>query len=673
MRKHMLVIIVFIILSIISIFLIFQVNTNYDLTIYLPDDSMTSEGLNILEDEFGSHTAIEVMLDGESMDSALALKSLLSDIDHVEQVVWLDDYIDLNTTPMAYIPESLLSNFYIDDHMLFTIILDLDTYDVDVDQVIIDIREVLDQHIYALRGDTIIEMENRLIASKEMINIMLIIVPIIIVLLIITSKSYFDPIIAIISLGVAVLLNVGSNAFLPNISFITKTLALALQLALSIDYTLFYLHRYHEERDEHDRLSATKIALKRTFPAITASALTTIAGFLALLLMQYKIGLDIGLVLTKGIFLSYLTTLLLVPVITLYLDKYIMKFKHKTLILVPKKLFKHFKKFMIVIAVMFIGVIIFGLYFQSQTTYTYGTNQDLDPSDQTYIDQEAISDVFGNYQQMVILIPNDMIAKEVSLAQALYQNDSVLSVDTLVTQVDPQIDCSYIDPNIVGAYVGTNYTKMIVKTTVTEENDEMYQFYDDIKNMVSTYYDDYYILGFAASASEIKDIVTSDTLLITIVSIIGIFIILSLTFKNFIVPIGLILIIESAIWVNIGLLAIMDINTIFIGYLVVMSIQLGATIDYAVLLSSRYIEYRRTHQKIESLNMAYHKSLVTVVISAFILSLAGFTEGLFSNIETIKDIGFLLGKGSLISLLFTIIFLPLILYVLDRFINKKIQ
>ncbi len=671
MKKHILIFVFFFIITIISAILIGQVKTNYDLSIYLPENSKTSQGLEIFETEFGTHTMIQVMLEDVETADVITAKSILSDIDHVEEVLWLDDYVDLNTVPINFIPEETLSNFYVDQNALITVVLDVDTYSILIDQVREDIETNLNDYMISLRGDALIEMANRNIASHETFKIMVIIVPIVLLILFVTSKSWFDPVIALISLGIAVVLNLGTNALLPNISFITQTLALALQLALSIDYTLFFLHRYHEERRKLSPTEAMHQAYKKTLPAITASALTTIAGFLALLMMQYKIGFDIGIVMSKGIILSYIVVLTLIPLVTLYTDKILIKWQHKPLLVTPKSLLRYIFKLKYVLIILFIGLIVFGVYYQSKATYTYGQNQSISEESDVAIDQENIGQYFEQYKQMIILVPNNQIQNEIALVTALQTNQHIKSIDTLITHVDPMISRDLLDPVLVRSYVGESYTRIILNTDILIENGEMYQFADNIDQMISSIYgNEYYVIGFASTASEIEDITTSDHLKVMIISMIAIFVILAVTFRNPIIPLCLILVIESAIWVNVGLLYLTDIKTLYIGYLVVMSIQLGATIDYAVLLTTRYLEHRKSLNKNEAIKKAYNHTLITILVSALILTAAGFTEGLFSNIDAIKDIGYLLGKGTLISLLFTMIFVPVLLVLLDKLFMK---
>ncbi|QWB95372.1 MMPL family transporter [Mycoplasmatota bacterium] len=659
----------FAVLTIISIFLIFRVDTNYDLTLYLPEDSKTQEGLTIMEEEFGQSTYIELMIDDVDVNDVLNIKTSLYAIDHVISVVWLDDYVDLETIPISYVGEEYLSSFYVDNKALLTIVLDFDTYSIEIDQVVEDIDQAMSSYDIYLRGDSIYEMENRDLASHEMFKIILVIVPIVLLILFITSKSYFDPVIALISLGVAIVINLGTNIFLDDISFITKTMALALQMALSIDYTLFFIHRYHEERKVLPSEQAVKVAFKKTLPAITASALTTIAGFLALLFMRYRIGMDIGLVLSKGILLSYLTTLTLVSVITLTFDKILIKWQHARLIKVPDQLLHLLQKIRIPLLITLIILILGSFYFQNKTTYLYGANQTFNEDSEIMIDASRIDQTFDTYNQMVILIPNDQIAHEIALVQSLNEQTHVLGIETLVTIVDPNIDRSFIDPMILQQFVGNQYTRVIIQTDILEENEEMYLFVDDLNRIVSDIYEnDYYILGLASTASEIEDIVTADSLKIMLISMIAIFIILTITFKNPIIPIMLILLIETAIMINVSILYLTDVTTIYIGYLVVMSIQLGATIDYAVLLSTRYLENRKHAQPVDAMQTSYRHTLMTMFVSAIILTVAGFAEGLLSNISTVKEIGYLLGKGSLISLFLTMIFLPNLLLFFDKII-----
>jgi uncharacterized protein len=672
MRKRLYILIVISLLTVVCAFLIPRVATNYDLTQYLPKDSNTIQGLEVLEDEFGVHSFIEMQLNDIDVSEVLIIKSQVLNIEHIEKVIWLDDYVDLNLVPIDFIDESILSNFYIDDSALLQISINLDNYDVDIENVIDDIRLVASNYDYAFRGEAIKNIENRVIADQEVLKIMLLIVPIVIIILLFASKSWIEPVILLISLGVAVVLNLGTNIFLPDVSFITKTMALALQLALSLDYGLFLVHRYYEERETTDSPQlAIRNAFKRSFPSITASALTTIAGFLSILFMTYTIGFDIGIVLSKGILLSYLTTLILTPILILFMYKLIDKTKHKPLIRSSKKFIGVIAKFKFPLLILFIALTIGSIILSNKTEYIYGNNTSFGSDRQITLDEQMISDTFGSYQQIVILVPNGDITKEVMLATDLSNNVNITSVSTLVTTVDPNIPRDFLPDDVKNEFIGQNYTRFIVNTTIREENESLFEFQDDLEDMVSSQYEDYYMVGMHQATSDIKDLISSDRLMITFLSMIAIFIILLITFKSFIIPLILVLLIQSAIWMNLSVLFLQGISTIYIGYLVVMAIQLGATIDYAVLLTNRYVNYRKSFEPLEAIDRSYQKSFITIMISAFVLAIAGFIEGVFSDISSVQEIGFLLGKGTLISFIYVLIFLPILLLILDKILYLK--
>ena len=667
MLKRLIILFLVVLLTIIFSILIPSVKTNYDLTTYLPENSKTRDGIETLEDEFGVHSLIELQLNNVDMNEVIAIKMFLSEIEHVEQIIWLDNYVDLSLVPLSMIDDSIKNAFYVDQKALLQISIGLDAYDLEIESVIEEIKEEIRGFDYALRGEALINIENRHIANQEVIKIMLLILPIVVLIMVIASKSWIEPVILLISIGVAVLINLGTNIFLPNVSYITQTMALALQLALSLDYGLFLIHRFYEEKEKTDDLNeAIHLSFKHAFPSITASALTTIAGFLSLLFMNYRIGFDIGIVLSKGILLSYLSTMILTPILIYFMYPLIAKTMHKHFLSPFKSYIKHISRIKYVIVGLFVIVTIAGIYFSNQTKYLYGNNTSFDEDRTIMKDNQEISDTFGAYQSMVILVPNNEIQSEIDLSTDLIADPNIIDLKTLVTVADPNIPRSLLPESLVREFVGDNYTKIVIKTNILEENESLYAFSDHLNQNLKIYYDDYHIVGMPESTAEIKDLVTQDRLMITFLSLLAIFIILCITFRSFLIPIILVLVIQSAIWFNLSILYIQDTKTIFIGYLVVMAIQLGATIDYAVLMTHRYIEKRKTHHIFDAMDFSFKKSFITITISAFVLSIAGFIEGIFSNISAVKDIGFLLGKGALISYLFVLIALPALLMTLDK-------
>lgn len=650
-----------------------KTTTNYDMTIYLPGDSGTKQGLEIIKNEFSEESSIQILVMDVTADQLIPLMDSIDLVTHVKNVIWLDDYVDLSIVPIEFIDAQTLAPFYQESDALITIVFDTDAYDKTLESSIDDIKDILSDYEIHLRGDVLINTQARNVAKDEVLNIMYLIIPVILIILLLASHAWIEPLLVLITLGIAVLFNVLTNGLLENVSFITQTMALALQLALSIDYALFMIHRFYEEREMNNAHDAANLARKLTFKSITASALTTIAGFTALFFMRYQIGLDIGLVLSKGIIFSYLSTIILLPVLLVWFDPLIQKTKHGMLIPSFKKFFKLQYKVRYALFFILLASIGLGAYFQNNVTYLYGSSSLGNPDSTLIMDQNLIRDRFGYHNQLVVLIPNETVNQEVLLAESLAANPLITNVQALVTSVDPNIPREFLPSTLLDQFVGINYSRIIITTSLYEENDDLYTFVEDLNDMIKAQYDEFYIVGNASALDDIRTSILDQNLIITLLTVIAVGVIVGIIFKSFTIPILLVGIIQGAVWINLSILYFMSTEVIYIGYLVVMSIQLGATIDYAVLLTNRYLEERKLLPKEEAMLEAYSKSSISILISGTILTIAGFTEGLFSNIESVTDIGLLLGKGALISSSMIFLFLPTALVLLDKLITRAHQ
>ena len=646
-------------------------NVNYDMTIYLPDDAQSKIGMDILVDEFGESSMIQVMIEDISVSDVLLKQTELSSINHVVEIIWLDDYVDLNSVPIEFVPRDVLASFYVDGDALLTIVFDQDVYDRDLETSITEIKTLLDDYTIHIRGEILANIEARNLAANEIVKVMFLIVPVVILLLLVSSHAWFEPLLILITLGIAIVFNLITNGLLPHVSFITQTMSLALQLALSIDYALFMIHRYYEERETSESHEAAKQAIMHSIKPITISALTTIAGFAALSFMKYSIGLDMALVLSKGIIFSYLGTMIILPILLIWFDRMLIKTKHRVFFPDFKLLAKFQYKARYVLVVIFILLLGAGFYIQQNASYLFGTSDLSESTSEINIDLNIINDTFGPNHQLVILVPNETVDQEVTLVSALMSLDHVLSVNTLVTQVDPMVPRNLLPTELVQYYVGESYTRMIVQTDLYLENDALYQFSSDLHQVIADTYDESYIVGQAAALSDIKDSIESQGSWIMLLTVFAVGLIVGLIFKSWKIPLILVSVILTAIWINISILAVTNISIVYIGYLIVMSIQLGATIDYAVLLTHRYLEERKTKDQHQAIYQAFTKSSISIIISGMILTVAGLVEGIFSEIEAITQIGLLLGKGAFLSLVTILLFLPVILLILDRFIVPK--
>lgn len=658
------------VLIVFSAFLLPNVNTNYDMTEYLSEDSMTQEGMDVLDDSFGNHATIQVMVEDISLYRALGNKYMLEDIDGVMDVVWLDDVIDLSTIATA--DPMTVGAYYQNNIALYTVVFYEDSYGLTIEDSIQEIETLFAGFTVSMRGDALDNIESREIAEGEVIALMLIILPIAVIILVIASKSWFEPVLILLALGVAVLLNMATNALLPHVSFITLTIAAALQLAISLDYSLFLIHRYDEYKTAGYSVHvAMQKALKKVFPTITASALTTIVGFLALLFMQFKIGFDIGIVLSKGIVFSYLSVIFLLPVLIIIFSGTLERMRHKAFFFNVAFLTKPLIKARYVLAGLLVVIAGVGFYFQSQAGYLFGASEYLDEDSEVYEDQEAIQSYFGVYQPVIILVEEQNLSKESTLIQNIVALEETLQVDSLAVHVDPNTPLTMIPDEIKGNYIQNDISRIVVYTNIEGEGETMFSYHESLDAIVAAEYDTYYLLGIVPSTYEIRDTVLEDTPVVVLVSVIAIAIILAIIFRNLIIPLLLLAVIEASIWLNVGFLGMFDTKVVYIGYLVVLALQLGATIDYAVLLSSRYREMRETHDKKDAVYHALRRASIPIMISGVILASAGFSEAIYSNLSAVTDIGLLIGRGALLSMAFVLIFLPALLYIFDSLIVKR--
>lgn len=656
-RGVIITVVITLLLLIGSLLLIPRVKTNYDLTTYLPKDSNTKEGLIILDEYYQNEAQIQLMLSETTVSEVIQIKALLVNVEYVKSVIWIDDYVDIRTIPIEFIPADIRETFYKDNNALLEISFLYDSYDIRLEESIEEIKTLLSDHNYSFRGEVLSNIESRNVASHETFKIMFIILPFCILVLLFASKSFLEPFIILVTLGIGILLNQGTNAFLPNVSFITMTMALALQLAMSLDYALFMIHRFYEYQDQnYDVNTSVRRAFKSSLIVISTSALTTIAGFVALFFMDYKIGLDIGLVLSKGILLSYLSVIFVLPVLLYLFSPLLNKTRHK--VLLPS--FKHVGSFVIRFRyyLLLIFVIVFGLslYYSRDIKYIYGNQSSRNNVTELEMHDEKITDVFGPYNPVVIIVKNQTVQDEVNLVTQLSQMDEVEKIIALVQVIDPSIDRTTVDQRIISNFISGEYNRFIIYTSIKYENDDLFEFTKNLDELVTSIYGDAYYVGLSTSIKDIKQSVLSDSLLIVILSALSVLLVVVILFKSLFVPIMLVLVIEFAIYFNLFILFITDTSMLYIGYLVVMSIQLGATIDYAVLLADRYHNEIKKLPKKDALLKTYQTSIPTIFVSMIILFIAGLIEGIFSEIDAIKSIGYFLAKGTLISFVSVILF-----------------
>lgn len=666
LKKRLLVLLVFLALIVLSVLAIPQVRVNYDLARYLPEDSMTKQAISVLEAEFGYPGMADIMVENVSVPQALAAKAQILAIDEVKSVIWLDDLTDIYV-PLTLIPQELLQQYYVRGNALFQVEFMQSNYSPDTGLALEQIAEVLGEGVY-IAGPAENSRHMRGVLASEIFTIMLVVVPICVIILMFASRSWVEPFLYLLVIGVSIVINMGTNLIFPSISFITHAMAAVLQLAISMDYSLFLCHRYSEERDSgKDAKSAVLAAAKNSFSSISASSLTTIAGFLALVFMQYRIGADIGFVLAKGILISFLCVMVLMPVLLYSLHGLIDKTRHRQFIPSFAKFGAIVHKLRYAIIALALIVVIPSFLAQGNNIYLYGDTSGSSADEDFASGRMRIEALFSTTNPIIILVPNDDISAEILLSQELADIPAVRRVTSLVTLADPTIPRDLLPLELKDNFLSRDYSRIVVDLADMGETPEMYAAVEQLKESAQKYYPGRWLAaGTATSVTDIKATVESDTIIVSLFSTVAVGLIILLTFRSLFIPVLLVTVIQASIWVNMGAPYFSGTSLVFIGFLVIKALQLGATIDYAILLSNRYMEFRRSWSPKESAIQALSAAGGSVLVSALILSVAGYAEGILSGVEAISAIGILLGRGAALSGLMVLTLLPVLLVVFDK-------
>lgn len=709
-----------------------KVQVNNDITSYLPAQTETRRGLTIMDEEFVTLGSANVMVSNVTYQTALDLSQKLEDIEGVSEVTFD------NT-----------EEHYKNSSALFTISFDGEETDPATEEAMNEVLSALDG--YDVYASTQIGRDESATLQQEMTVILAIAAVVIVVVLLFTSKSYMEVPVYLIVFVVAAVLNMGTNFIFGTISFITNSIAVVLQLALAIDYAIIFCHRYMEERDNGlDPREADIAALSKAIVEISSSSLTTISGLIALMLMQLRIGFDMGIVLSKGIVCSMLCVFLLMPGLLMLFSKPIDRTRHRNL--VPKINFwgKAIVRLRYVLPPIFLVVVVAGAVLSSQCDYVFDTNDtDFDNKPAWRIADEKVTDTFGQKNTIAVLVPrgdynkekhvleevsqlpqvtqatglanievedgrmltdemnprqfSELAGVDIELARLLYQayglsveeygaifqdpdDYSVPLIDVFEFLLD-QKDKGVV--NLTGEQAdqvadlqeqldvgleqlrGENWSRLVFVADVPTEGDETYALLDQIRSIAREYYGDQVILvGNSTNAFDLASSFSGDNMKISILTALFVMVILLFTFKSAGLPILLVLTIQGSIWINFSVPVITHTNLFFLSYLVVSSIQMGATIDYAIVITNRYMELKTVMERKQAAVEALSQSFPTILTSGTIMAVAGFLIGGISTDATIGSVGQTLGRGTVTSIILVMTVLPQLLMLGDSLIER---
>lgn len=666
--KHkLLVVIIFGGLLLASAVLMGFVGINYNMIEYLPPTAQSTRALEIMKNDFNQAMPdTNVMLKDVSVIEALEFKRRMADLDGVVTVMWLDDAADVKV-PLAMQDPGLVEGFYKDGCALFMIAVAPGTEGT----TLAAIRELAGPGS-ALSGEAVSTEFSLYTAGSETAKAMLILVPLILLILLISSDAWVEPVLYIGAIGVAVLLNMGTNIVFGKISFISNSVTPLLQLACSLDYAIFLLHSFAANRKKYGTVEeAMKESVKQSMTAIAASMLTTLFGFLALVFMQFKIGADLGMCLAKGIIMSFISCVVFLPALTLLTLKWVDRTKHRPFLPSFANVHRWISKAAVPVIILVCLFVVPAFLGQRAAPLYYGEG---DMAGGTYLgeDQDAIESIFGKSTVVVLLVPAGSVVRERDLSMELEKLDHVSSVVSFGLTVGTLVPARFLPADIRDQFYSEDYARIIVYTDTPKEGDVAFGFIDRVNAAAAKYYAEgtFFSAGQSANLYDMKKTFEKDNNFVNLIAIAAIFLVLVFSFKAGVLPFILLLTIEAGIWINLSIPYFTGRSINFIGYLVLCTVQLGATVDYAILLTDHYRLNRQHMYKKEALHKALGDAFRSIIVSGSTLSIAGFTLYFTSSNAATRDIGLLLGRGALLSLMMVVCFLPSMLGLLDRAIAK---
>nr|WP_246570048.1 MMPL family transporter [Lentibacillus saliphilus] len=632
---------------------------------YLPEHAPSTIAMDVMEDEFdGAIANTRVMIKDVTIQQALDYKHKLESIAGVTDVTWLDDAMDIRT-PIEVADEDIVDTYYKDNHALFTFHVE-EGKEVAATDAIYDVIGKDNM----LAGDALNTAISQKMTGQETLNAAAILIPIVILILLLSTRSWFEPVLFLTAIGVSVLINLGTNIFIGEISFISQAVAPILQLAVSLDYAIFLLHSFDDYRKTMAPAQAMEHAMKRSFPAIAASASTTFFGFLALTFMDFEIGADLGLNLVKGIFLSFLCVMIFLPPLTLMSYRLIDKTYHRQFLPSQYNIGKYVMKMRIPALILVALLVVPAFLAQSQTNFIYGMGE-LPDNTRAGEDAAAIEDAFGKYTPMVLLVPKGDLAREEALVDELEELTNVKSSISYTKAVGTAIPPEYVDKAVKAQFFSDDYSRIVLNTTTDTEGDTAFQLVEHVKSITDSYYaNDYHVTGESVTLYDMKQIVEKDNRLVNILTVLAIAFVLLVTFRSLSFPVVLLLTIQTSVWFNLAVPYFTDDPLVYIGYLIISIVQLAATVDYAILLTEDYTNNRKDMSAMVAIKKTINEKIFSIGVSASILSSVGFILYLTSSDPIISSIGSLLGRGTLLAFIMVLFFLPALLLVFDRLIAK---
>ena len=670
-KKSKLILVIAILLLIPSTIGFLKTDINYDILSYLPNDLSTTQAEEILKDNFHCGSLAMLIIENMKDKDVSKLKEKLTTVEGVNDVLWIDDFLDLSV-PKEMLPKDIKDLLYTENSTLMVIKLEEGSAALKTLNAVEEIRSITGKQAF-LSGMASIIKDTKDISDKETPLYVIVAVILTLIVLTFTMDSFVTPFIFLISIGFAIIYNFGTNIIFGEISYITKALSAVLQLGVTMDYSIFLLHRYDEEREKYDNhIDAMAIAIQNTTTSVFGSSLTTIAGFLALCSMNLALGMDMGLVMAKGVLLGVICTVTVLPALILIFDKQIHKYKHKPILPTFKKssqiVVKHYKLLVVLFLILFIPSIIGS----NNAKVYYNLDESLPDDLPSIVSTNKLKNDYNMNSTNIILIKDSLKTYKVEqMVKEIESLDGINSVVALEKFIGPSIVQDIIPKDLIKSVKSGGYEQLLVNSEYRAATDEAGIQIDKLNKIVHKYDKDGLVGGEAPLTDDLIKIADRDFKIVSLVSILAIFIIIAIVFKSISLPIILVLAIESAIFINLGIPYYTGTVEPFIASIVIGTIQLGATVDYAILLTSRYKEELSVNNnKFEAMKASIQSSARSIITSALSFFSATIGVGLISKLEMISALCDLMARGAIISMFIIIFMLPAILLVCNKFIIK---
>ena len=664
------ILIVSILLLIPSIFGFLSTRINYDILSYLPSDIETMKGQDIMLDEFGKGGFSLVMLDGMEDKDVEKVKEKIEKVDHVCDVLWYDTLADVSL-PKEVLPDDIYDFFNTDNSTMMAVFFDEATSADGSLEAVKEIRSIAGEQCFVSGMSSVVE-DIKDLTMQEAPMYVVIAVILTSIILALTMDSFLIPLFFMLSVGMAIIYNMGTNFIQGEISFITEALAAVLQLAVTIDYSIFLWHSYKEEKEKHpgDNKEAMAVAIGKTITSVVSSSITTVAGFLALCFMSYELGMDMGIVMAKGVVIGVICCITVLPSMILVFDKALEKTMHKDLVPSLEKPSKFIIKHHAAFIVLFIVVLIPAVYGQINTNVYYNLTDTLPKDLNSVIANTKLDEEYNMATTHMLLVDADMQPKEVnSMLDEMGKVDGVSFSMSLDTLIGPSIPREIVPESVTKILKSDKWQLMLIGSEYKVASDEENAQIDELSKILKSYDKDGMLIGEAAATKDLIDITDHDFKVVIIVSIAAIFIIILIALRSVSLPIILVAVIEFAITVNMGVPCFTNTTIPFIASVVIGTIQLGATVDYAILMTTRYKTERNAGKdKHEAVTIALTTSMKSIMVSALGFFASTFGVGVYSSVDMISQLCTLMSRGAIISMITVICILPSMLMLFDKVI-----